>query len=649
MSAERFLQRYLNGENKSLAECANIVDAFRRETGLISKDETFVNYRVDNPKWEKLVKQALTVWDGAEVVGSIIDYAETRGLTLETLKDAKVGWLPASKLGHVKWDDKLGGHDALVFPYFSQGRVVGIRYRNAEGSKSGEAASQFCLWGLDDLDRSPSDPRGDITCAIVVEGESDRLRMRQLVRARSELNHCEVVSTPTGTFKLEWKRDLEGIQRKILVPQSDFASQKLTDNFLKAYALRVGGDGGGGWRPELLAATAELNGATVYQLPWRRGEVGKDVCEWCVYHDEEDLALQVQVMSGDQSRRFMTGHEFGSVASGGRKFVIEHLLASRQVAIIGGQPKHKKTWLALNLIRSTIHGEPFCGIPGFMGKGGMKWLIVEEEGDAEELLERASNVLAHPDRDWRDYTFWAHHLGCRLDDPNWIDKLITKIEEYGICDSGAGGVLLDPLQRMTIADENSSTEQGVVWNNIHKLTTKFPELVVVILHHFGKDKEASQGGLALRGSSRHWAEADLGIFIEKKMIKGNEVLKVGFDGRTLKGWGFGCDARGYAITFDVLGGKPAPDLFDMYFEPGGLIKWDRVCVEIGAVRPVDDAITSAEEAWAHFVDIMAVRGTITIADAAKLLGVSATSMRRWVEINWADKVMIVKGKILWRR
>lgn len=594
-------------------ECASIVDAFRREKGLITKEETFVNYMTINPRWGKLVGKSQEY--DLSAIPMVIEYAETRGLMISTLESSGIGWLPAKELDHVYWPDKEGARDALVFPYYNRGKIVGVRYRDEEGSKSGETGCQFCLWGLDDITETTT------TC-LIVEGESDRLRLKQLVSSRDALVHCAVLSSPTGTFKLEWRRDLEGIQRNVLIPQSDLAARNMIEK----------------------AKVALRDTVEVYHLPWKRGEVGKDLCEWLQYHQEEDLALTLEVLAGDQSRRFLTGWEFYKQAGKPRSFVIDHLLARRQIAILGGQPKHKKTWLVMNLIRATMFGEDFCGIPGFTGVGGMKWLVVEEEGDEEELQERASMVFKHPTLDWQDYTLWAHHLGVQLYDDAWIERLCDMIALHDI-----KGVVLDPLQRMTTGEENSSSDQADVWRNLHLLTTKFKDLTIVLLHHFSKDKEVTSGGTALRGTSRHWAEADLGIFVEKKHVKGVEVLRVGFDGRTLKPMAFNCDGRGKALEFDV-NGHSAPDVWDMFFQnDSGLILWDKRVQQMGGFRPAEEKVEGPETAIKIVEDLMAEYGSILITDAMKVLGCSNPTIRRWLAVDWADKFTVSKGKILWRK
>lgn len=540
----------------SLEDAYAVVEDYKHTHGVIEKIETFSKTRVRNPKWDSMYEEAMSV--DLSKIDFAIEYAEARGLSMETLKEAGVGYLPASK---THWK-----RDSLVFPYFYNGHVVGLRYRDRNGSKGGEEGCFFTLWGVDDLDNGQR-------VALLAEGESDRLRMLQVLR-QNGLPY-PVVSTPTGAFKDEWAREFEGYTRVLLVPQADGQASKMIDQTGKILKNKFG----------------------LIQLPWRRKQMGKDFCDWLRYNEDVDFISRVEAIVGDSNRKIMSGLDFKSVANKPRRYLINRLLARRQVAVIAGPPKNMKTWFVLNMVRSMITGEELGGIPDLHGGPDHKTvrvLIIEEEGDEEELYQRASNVLQGTD--WEQRTFWAHHLGVRLTDEDWV----REIEEF-VHDNQIDCIILDPLQRMHSGDENSVADMGEVWNNIHRLTSRFKHLSIIVLHHFNKSGDIATGWNAIRGSSRTAAEADLGIFIEKRAKSEGVGIKVKFDGRTLP-------------DMETPDGK---DVFKFAFSgDNGLFT-----LSSGKVM-----VSKHEAFFAELRD----RGNWTLEEAAKHFGCSVQVVRGWM-------------------
>lgn len=463
------------------------VDEYRKENKLQIQINTFVNTRIITPAWDKLVKKSLNVDLSQNQLA--IDYAETRGIKLETLKNRSIGYLKA--------EDTNWHRDSLVFPYFLDGHVVGIRYRDGHGSKGGEKDCHFTLWHIDDLDQEKR-------FTVVFEGESDGLKgYEDIMSVRDDVS---IVSTPTATFKLEWLREFEGYERVCIVSQADAAASKM-----------------------LTAAKTALGEKFCHiELPWRRKQFGKDYCDWRSYNEAEEFLARLEVTLGNSRGKFWTGHDFSMEANQPRQYVVNNLLARGEVAMIAGPPKNKKTWFALGMAHAVVYGVPMMGIEEFAGVQG-KVMIVEEEGDAESLYERAQMVFGCDGEEWKNRTLWGHHLGCRLDEEAWIVRLEKEIETFE-----PTLLILDPLQRMHGKDENSASEMGEVWVNLHRLIRRFPNLAVVVLHHFNKEGDISLGWNAMRGSSRNAAEADLGIFCQKTPSAEFEGSKVYIDGRNYK-------------------------------------------------------------------------------------------------------------------
>lgn len=563
-SAVKFYSE-LTGASPQEARC--LVENYLIQNELYEHTDNFVKASPGkNPKFEKLLAESEEITD-QEIA---VEYAEGRNLRIETLRALGVRF---AKAENTHWN-----RDSLVFPYFYNGYVVGLRYRDAEGNKSGEPGCHYTLWGLDELDNEGR-------AVVVVEGESDRAAFWQMVEGA-----VPVVSTPGAVFRKEWEREFFGFTRVILIPHSDNAGQKQV-----ATAKSVLG--------------AKLS---VYNLNWKRGQIGKDICDWLVNNDPQELARDVLGLAKTGKRAgIMTAVEFKQEADRPRRFFINELFARGQVAVIAGPPKNKKTLLTLDMIRTILTpGECFLGKPEFESKiENCKILFLEEEGDIEEFYERAERVLSGTN--WMESTYWGHRVGLKIDTDEGTQEIINFIDENKI-----DLLFLDPFSKMFSIEEDKATEIGIVWNNIDRILQTCPDVGIVILHHFSKNASINDLWNALRGSSRIAASADLGIFVQNRESKEPDGVKFRLDGRTLKG----------------VKAHDGGDIFKAVFNPAtGRFKIDEGIVIIDKSEKLVDA-TKTNGPW-------------SVEDAAKTLGVTTATIRNWLkkrekELKMEDNLII---------
>lgn len=458
LSAAEFLNKY--DPTISLDEAHTIVREYlinNKESIEDSKPEDFSKTLIfRNTRFENLYKESLVLMnpDSLEVRNYIYD----RGIKYETLVARGVGWLPEDKTNWAK--------DSLVFPYFYNHKISGIRYRDAGTNKICEKGTYKHLWGIDQLDN----PDFDNGILIIVEGETDALCTYQAVEGK-----YPVVGVPGSSFKKEWSRDIQGVRQIICVLQDDIASKKLSTEIksIREDAIFV-------W------------------LPWKMYQVGNDVSDWLHYNKPEDLLSLIESKVDLKKREILPAEEFLKEADKEDVWMINNLLERQNVIAFGGKPKSKKTIAALNLIRSIYSGEPFLGYSKFTPVEGSKefrTLVIEEEGSGSELAKRVVSIMDGVDG-WKDKVFFSHMLGIKFDVDASVDMVINfcKKEKIDL-------VFFDPYFLMHTKDENEASAVRVFWNNVARLLRECNGITLIVIHHFGRGGDVEKGFDAIRGSN----------------------------------------------------------------------------------------------------------------------------------------------------
>lgn len=561
----------------SWPEASYRVDEYRREHGLIQRDEGKTSKVIlAKPAWEQLVTKAQKAITPDNRL--VVEYLKTRGISYKALIESGVGYLEAGKTA---W-----GRECLVFPYTYNGRVCGIRLRDGIGNKLSMTGSHMTLWGIDSI----SD---DTKTVIIVEGESDRLRVLSVI----DDSRIAVVSTPGNQFQKEWVREFQGIEKVIVVPQADDASRNLvatTVSHLKSKAV-------------------------VISLSWKRRQHGKDICDWLHYNDDEALSKLLNNAGGLFRSASMSGRELVEHVKGkvGTSALIQHLLKRQQLALVVGPEKSLKTFFVLNMARTVMNPDlPFLGIPSYHGVVPGNVLIIEEEGTDENLAERAEMVF-HDVPDWHERTTFWHRRGVRLDEDSWLEEIEAECDRKNV-----SMLILDPMQDLHSSDdENSASAMAPFWNGIRRLMMRFPDMSIVLIHHFNKTGLIEAKWKAIRGSSRTGGIADVGFFIERKMVKDEPTKFVRFciDGRELK----------ENLSPD---GK---EVFECEFAMTGVFQYVTKATEIKIPKQDKQDVFFAE---------MRKRSRWSLIEIQAKLGVSIRTINTWVSNNEAlsiDKMGMV--------
>ncbi len=405
------------------------------------------------------------------------EYITARGIKYEMLERFEWGYVPH--------DEDAGQVECLVVPFRVRGKIRAIRGRAYDGRKGAVKNSRFSLWNLDSLEGKSQ--------AVIVEGESDALRTIQALEACGV--DIPVVSVPGNNFRKEWKREFEGIRTVYLIPQDDDASA----NFVRS-ALAVLGE----------------ERCKVVELPWKRGDVGKDICEWLTRNNHTDQELVELIPLEEHQDRFSRYYRVEELLKrepAEPDWLVRGMIARGQKILVQGPPKQMKTWFVLSLLKALSRGENVCGVPFWKTNvSGVKAVMVEEEHSTNALIQRVQQSLAGTSN-----IVIPHRTGVKLLPKNpEFEDLLNFIDEFR-----PDLLVLDPLRSFFDGDENDSSVMQQVFAPLNMLLRKYPHMAVVVVDHTAK-KPSDVLVYASRGSSVKGAEMD-GVIDIRKFQKDEEV------------------------------------------------------------------------------------------------------------------------------
>ncbi len=405
------------------------------------------------------------------------EYITARGIKYEMLERFEWGYVPH--------DEETGQVECLVVPFRVRGKIRAIRGRAYDGRKGAVKNSRFSLWNLDSLEGKSQ--------AIIVEGESDALRTIQALEACGV--DIPVVSVPGNNFRKEWKREFEGIRTIYLIPQDDDASA----NFVRS-ALAVLGE----------------ERCKVVELPWKRGDVGKDICEWLTRNNHTDQELVELIPLEEHQDRFSRYYRVEELLKrepAEPDWLVRGMIARGQKILVQGPPKQMKTWFVLSLLKALSRGENVCGVPFWKTTvSGIKAVMVEEEHSTNALIQRVQQSLAGTSN-----IVIPHRTGVKLLPKNpEFEDLLKFIDEFR-----PDLLVLDPLRSFFDGDENDSSVMQQVFAPLNMLLRKYPHMAVVVVDHTAK-KPSDVLVYASRGSSVKGAEMD-GVIDIRKFQKDEDI------------------------------------------------------------------------------------------------------------------------------
>lgn len=214
--------------------------------------------------------------------------------------------------------------------------------------------------------------------------------------------------------------------------------------------------------------------------------------------------------------------------------LVDTLIGAKHNVLLAAQYKAGKTTLALNLVKSLVHGEDFLGQPTKLeSSASIAWFNAEM--DVLDFYEYAK-PLGIPDNDRIPL---VHLRGSKLP---LLDDRIRDWTVRMLHDNNVKVWVIDSWRRVLTwsgVKENDNDEVSAILTHIEQIKLDAGVDVVVMLAHFGR-KEHEDGAEHVRGASDFDAWVDTRWLLTKE--NGGRFLKT--ESRTMR------DMEETQLTFD---------------------------------------------------------------------------------------------------
>jgi hypothetical protein len=188
-------------------------------------------------------------------------------------------------------------------------------------------------------------------------------------------------------------------------------------------------------------------------------------------------------------------------------WLVEGLWARQGVGVVAGHPKLGKTWVALELALAIASGQPCLGRFPVHERGPVLVYCVED--GKQRVRDRVESLCAARGVDFGRLAIgWVDADEIVLDRPGDQLRLHATVER-----NRAKAIVLDPLVRLHLGDENSSQDVSRLLRFLRGLQQRHGTAVILV-HHTRK-APAAEHGQAIRGSGDVHAWGDSNLYLHK--------------------------------------------------------------------------------------------------------------------------------------
>lgn len=385
----------------------------------------------------------------------------TMGLEFFKRKGIDQGTLDVFKVG--------AGDTALSFPY--PGGATKIR-------RGPPAFRDFCAEGVPGV-YPLIDPIGAAEVAIVVEGETDALKLWQELRDQD---------APTDVY------GLSGVNNVAALDRLDMSRYKVV------FFVLDNDDGNAAYgMVNNAAAKLSMRGYTQVVLP---ADVN-DVCDFFKFYnlDSFNQLLNQSLEVAKQGQLHFEALDLHSPIPD-PDWLLPGLICKGDIVIVGADMNTGKSMWTTALAVAMAEGHP--KFLGFDLRAHGKALIVDKENPQDEVRRRLEAFSTNGQ--YKDNVRYLSHQPVSLD--RYVDKLHDEVRFFK-----PELVVLDALTRFHNQDENSAGAMAKLLNDGVAPLSREYGATVILIHHTAKDQGA--GSSNLRGSTDLRNFPDTGILLRK--------------------------------------------------------------------------------------------------------------------------------------
>ena len=403
---------------------------------------------------------------------SILKWFSDRGISQTTLEETHVG----QKKVYMPQEEDFTM--AIAFPYFKNGELINVKYRDGKKNFRLEAGAQRCFYGIDDIE-------GENINVVIVEGEIDKLSLWEagIRTCLSVPDGAPPVNSDDYSSKFDYLNDpwlhsekFKNVERIIIAVDNDGPGNKLEEELSR----RLGKD-------------------KCHKVVWPEGckdandvlvKYGKTVLSECITHakpypiagtyDADNLTESID-------RLYDNGVDRG-VSTGWNTIDPYYLVRAGAFTVVTGIPSSgKSNWMDAVMVNiAKNHGWNFAVFSPENQPLEDHMARVLEKYIGQPFMDGPTPRMSKEDVA-RGKSWLTKHFTWILpsDDKEWSIDVILEAAKRLVLTKGIRGLVIDPWNELEHMRDNNQTETeyiSVALKRIRQFGRRYGIHIWVIAH-----------------------------------------------------------------------------------------------------------------------------------------------------------------------